>query len=291
MPDDPPSARARLLPLTHDGNTQMSDPSKSTSPILIEESKGGVRFLRMNRPERKNALSGALTSALVQAIETAATDDSVRVVALLGEGDAFCSGADLSPRKSMDTPPESVERTTEKVVRLVTGFRVTCEKPVIAGIDGIAIGAGLALAMCADIRMASTRARFHPGYARAGTSPDCGLTWTLPAAIGREAAMRFFLDPEMHDADSALALGLVGEVVAAEDFDRAFEAYCEKIAEVAPLAARQTKRLVSRIGQPEDLEAHLRDELTLAARGLKSEDGREAVRAIREKRKPVFTGR
>jgi len=165
-----------------------------------------------------------------------------------------------------------------------------CEKPVIAGIDGIAIGAGLALAMCADIRMASSAARFHPGYARIGTSPDCGLTWTLPAVIGREPAMRFFLEPKMHDADAALALGIVGEVVDADGFDQVFIAYCEKIAEIAPLAATQTKHMVSRIGLPDDLEAHLRDELTYAARALMSEDGREARRAMREKRKPIFTG-
>lgn len=259
--------------------------------VLLEETQNGVRYLRMNRPEKKNALSNELTAALVRGIEEATSDDAVHVVALMGEGGAFCSGADLSPRKPADPPPESVEQTADRVVRLVTGFRVTCEKPVIAGIDGIAIGAGLALAMCADIRMASSRARFHPGYARAGTSPDCGLSWTLPGTIGREAAMRFFLDPQMHDADSALALGLVGEVTSTEDFDRAFVAYCEKIAEIAPLAATQTKRLVSRLALPDDLEAHLRDELTLAARGLRSGDGREAVRAIREKRKPVFTGR
>jgi 2-(1,2-epoxy-1,2-dihydrophenyl)acetyl-CoA isomerase len=262
--------------------------SSTSEPVLLEETRNGVRFLRMNRPEKKNALSNELTSALVRSIEEAASDDAVRVVALTGEGGAFCSGADLSPRKPTDPPPESVEQTADRVVQLVTGFRVTCEKPVIAG---IAIGAGLALAMCADIRMASSKARFHPGYARAGTSPDCGLSWTLPAAIGRESAMRFFLDPEMHDANSALALGLVGEVVDADGFDEAFLAYCEKIAEVAPLAARQTKRLVTRVGLPEDLEAHLRDELKYTGRGLRSDDGKEAVRAILQKRKPVFTGR
>lgn len=262
-----------------------------TEPVLFEETRDGVRILRMNRPEKKNALSNELTAALVRGFEEAAADPAVRVVALTGQGGAFCSGADLSPRKPSDPPPESVEKTADRVVRLVTALRVTCEKPVLAGIDGIAIGAGLALAMCADMRTASSRARFHPGYARAGTSPDCGLSWTLPAAIGREPAMRFFLDPRMHDADAALALGLVGEVVDADGFDQAFLAYCDRIAELAPLAATQTKRLVSRIGLPDDLEQHLRDELTFAARGLKSEDGREAVRAIRQKRKPVFTGR
>jgi 2-(1,2-epoxy-1,2-dihydrophenyl)acetyl-CoA isomerase len=145
--------------------------------------------------------------------------------------------------------------------------------------------------MCADMRMASAKARFHPGYARAGTSPDCGLSWTLPQAVGHERAMRFLLDPKMMDADSALTLGLVGEVVPAERFEEAFLAYCRKIAEVAPMAARQTKRLVTRAGLLEGLEGHLRDELELARRALTSEDGREAVKAIFEKRKPEFTGR
>jgi 2-(1,2-epoxy-1,2-dihydrophenyl)acetyl-CoA isomerase len=268
----------------------MTDPSTKSEPVLLEETRNGVRILRLNRPEKKNALSHELTRALVRCVEEAASDDAVRVVALTGEGGAFCSGADLSPRKPTDPPPESVEQTADMVVRLVTGLRVACEKPVIAGIDGIAIGAGLALAMCADMRLASSAARFHPGYARAGTSPDCGLSWTLPAAIGHERAMRFFLEQEMLDADAALALGLVGEVVDADGFDQTFVAYCQKIAEVAPLAATQTKRLVTRIGVPDDLEAHLRDELAYAARGLKSHDGKEAVRAIRQKRKPVFTG-
>ncbi len=268
----------------------MTAPSTKSEPILLEETRNGVQILRLNRPEKKNALSNELGWALVRSVEEAASNDEVRVVALTGEGGAFCSGADISPRKPTDPPPESVEQTADRVVKLVTGLRVTCEKPVIAGIDGIAIGAGLALAMCADIRMASSAARFHPGYARVGTSPDCGLSWTLPAAIGREPAMRFFLEQNMHDADAALALGIVGEVVDADGFDQAFVAYCEKIAEVAPLAATQTKRLVTRIAAPDDLEAHLRDELMSAARGLKSDDGREAVRAIREKRKPLFTG-
>jgi len=263
----------------------------ASEAILLEETRNGVRFLRMNRPSTKNALSNDLTRALIGGFEAAAGDAEVRVVALTGEGGAFCSGADLSRRQPGDPPPDSVETTADLVVQLVRSIRITCEKPVVAGIDGIAIGAGLSLAMCADMRMASSRARFHPGYARVGTSPDAGLTWTLPATVGHERAMRFFLRPRMHDAGAALSLGLVGEVVEVDDFAGAFSRFCEEIAEIAPLAATQTKRLVTRLEVPEDLEAHLRDELIDAARGLKSEDGREAVRAIREKRKPVFSGR
>ena len=268
----------------------MTNDNANNNPVLLEETEDGVRVLRLNRPEKKNALSNALSQELVRAIKDAAEEDAVRVIGITGVGDAFCAGADLSPRKAGDAKRESGSDTIDRVVRLVKGIRVECEKPVIAGVNGIAIGAGLSLAMCCDMRMASSAARFHPGYARAGTSPDCGLTWTLPQALGHEGAMRFLLEQEMIDADKALAIGLLGEVVPAENFSVAFLAYCKKIAEVAPLAARQTKRLVTQTGLPADLEALVREELACTGRGLASEDGKEAVRAIFQKRKPVFTG-
>ncbi len=259
--------------------------------VLLEETVNRVRILTLNRPEQKNALSSDLVEALIAGIAAAAADGEIRVVGLLGAGDSFCAGADLKERRPRGAIAEGRPSTEDQVVRLVSGIRVDCEKPVIAGIDGIAIGAGLALAMCADIRVASPRARFHPGYARAGSSPDCGLSWTLPQLIGHEQAMRFLLRPRMTEAEAAFALGLVGEVVPQASFDRAFHERCNEIAEIAPMAARQTKRLVTRAGMLADLEQHLRDEIRLAARALTSEDGREAVRAIFEKRAPRFTGR
>jgi 2-(1,2-epoxy-1,2-dihydrophenyl)acetyl-CoA isomerase len=269
----------------------MTDLATNPEPVLLEETSDGVRILTLNRPAKKNALSSDLIQAIIEGVAAAAADDDVRVVGLTGAGDAFCSGADLKERRPASGVSPKRPSVEDQAVRLVAGIRVECEKPVIAGIGGIAIGAGLSLAMCADMRIASAKARFHPGYARAGTSPDCGLSWTLPQAIGHERAMRFLLDPKMMDADAALALGLVGEVVPADEFEEAFLAYCRKIAEVAPMASRQTKRLVTRAGLLADLEGHLRDELELARRALSSADGREAVKAIFEKRKPEFTGR
>jgi 2-(1,2-epoxy-1,2-dihydrophenyl)acetyl-CoA isomerase len=147
--------------------------------VLLEETLEGVRILRLNRPQKKNALSSELISAIIHAVEGAIEDDEIRVVGIIGEGDAFCSGADL-----MDSKPAAPGvRMDEQIIRLVKGICVDCEKPVIAGIDGIAIGAGVSLAMMADMRMASSKARFHPGYARIGTSPDGGLSWTLPQAV------------------------------------------------------------------------------------------------------------
>jgi 2-(1,2-epoxy-1,2-dihydrophenyl)acetyl-CoA isomerase len=253
----------------------MTETNASAVPPVLQETAHGVRVLRLNRPEKRNPLSSELVHALVLAIEEAAKDDAVRVVGLTGEGPAFSSGADLwagKPKGARD---------------LVIGIRVKCEKPVIAGVNGIAIGAGLSLAMCADMRIASSKARFHPGFSRAGANPDTGLSWTLPQVLGHERAMRFLLEQEMLDADAALAIGMVGEGVPAEGFDDAFLAYCHKIAEVAPMALRQTKRLVTSVGLLPDLDSHLRDELRAA---LATEDGKEAVRAIREKRKPQFTG-
>ena len=262
----------------------------SEEPLLLESTSDGVRILTLNRAEKKNALSGPLVKALIEGIEAAAADDDVLVVGITGAGDAFCAGADLKERRPKGST-EPASAAEDRVVQLVSGIRVDCEKPVVAGVNGIAIGAGLALAMCADLRIASSSARFHPGYARAGSSPDCGLSWTLPQALGHERAMRFLLDPQMVPADEAHTLGLVGEVVPAELFEEAFRGFCQKFAEVAPTAARQTKRLVTRAGLLDGLEAHLREELQLARHALQSEDGKEAVRAIFEKRKPVFKGR
>lgn len=264
----------------------MSTETTDHEAVLLEETHGSVRILKLNRPAKKNALSGELTNALVSAIDNANADAAIRVIGITGAGDTFCAGADLSPARNRERGTDTVET----IVQLVTGIRVRCQKPVIAGINGLAIGAGLSLAMCCDIRMASSDATFHPGYARAGTSPDCGLTWSLPQAVGHERAMRFLLEVEFIDAQQALAIGLIGDVTPADSFAQSFLAYCQKISEVAPLAATQTKLQVAQVGLPEDLEALVRNELRYTGKGLASKDGKEAVRAIFEKRKPVFTG-
>ena len=258
----------------------------TSEPVLLEDTLEHVRLLKLNRPTKKNALSGELTAALVEAIDQANEDRTIRVIGITGVGDTFCAGADLSPSRGRESAADTIERA----VQLVTGIRVRCQKPVVAGINGLAIGAGLSLAMCCDMRMASSAATFHPGYARVATSPDCGLTWTLPQAVGHERAMRFLLEVEFIDAEKALAIGMVGEIQPADSFFESFLAYCHKIARVAPLAATQTKLQVTQVGLPDDLETLLRNELRYTGKGLASSDGKEARRAIFEKRKPEFTG-
>jgi 2-(1,2-epoxy-1,2-dihydrophenyl)acetyl-CoA isomerase len=269
----------------------------TAEPVLLEETAGFVRLLRLNRPARKNALNDELGWALVGAVERAGADDAVRVIGLIGAGDAFCSGADLARDRdeaAAFAPLSAQAQTLDDVSwigRFLLAIRFDCDKPVVAGINGVAVGAGFALAMCADIRLAADNAQLHPGYIRAGTSPDGGLSWTLPLAIGHEGAMRFLLDPRMVSAAEAQTRGLLGEVVPAAELEARLLDYCARLAQLAPLGVRQTKRLVTRAALVPDLEAHLRDELRYVGRGLGSADGQEAVKAIFEKRTPNFTGR
>jgi 2-(1,2-epoxy-1,2-dihydrophenyl)acetyl-CoA isomerase len=159
-------------------------------------------------------------------------------------------------------------------------------------VNGVAVGAGVSLAMNADIRIAAPSARFHPGYTRIGLSPDLGLTWTLPRAIGYERAMRFLLEQRMVPASEALELGLVSEVVERdEDLDGRLLEYGAMLAGVAPIAARQTKRLLTRADQPTDLVAHLDSEIELVLQALRSQDSAEAIRAMQSAESPNFTGR
>lgn len=264
--------------------------------VLEEQTVGHVRVLRLNRPERKNALTTELGWNVVRAVARAEADDDVRVVAITGNGDAFCSGLDLGPGEGGDvdtglTAQQGFLDEKGWVGRFLVALRFETDKPVVAGINGVAVGAGLSLAMAADIRIAADTARLHPGYLRAGTSPDGGLTWSLPTLVGHEAAMRFLLESRFVDATEALARGLVGEVVAAAELDDRLLDYCAAIAQQAPIAVRQTKRLVARTPLVTDPDTRAREEIRLALRGLNSEDGKEAVAAIMEKRPPKFSGR
>ncbi len=257
--------------------------------------EGRLRVLRLNRPERKNALSRELLGALNRVFKDAAADDGVWAVLITGNGDAFCSGIDLADPVMGDStaPTDGGEPPTAPRMRkhLTELMRVQCEKPILAGVNGVAVGAGLSLAMNADVRIAGPKARFHPGYTRIGINPDLGLTWTLPRAIGYERAMRFLLELRMVPADEALAIGLVSEVVARdEDLDARLMEYGTMLASVSPIAARQTKRLMNQVEQPADLVGQLDEEIRLVTEALRSQDSAEAIRAMMAGEKPDFTG-
>jgi enoyl-CoA hydratase/carnithine racemase len=262
---------------------------------LMVETVGHVRVLKLNRPERKNALTSSLGWSIVRAVGDAQADDRVRVVALTGNGDAFCSGLDLGggdggvPETGLSEQELALDEPGW-VGRFLLALRLDTDKPVVVGVNGAAVGAGLSLAMAGDIRMAADSARLHPGYLRAGTSPDGGLTWSLPTLIGHQAAMRFLLESKFVDANEALRLGVVSEVVPGDQLEARLLEFCDAVAAQAPLAVRRTKRLVARAPLVGDLQARVVEEIRYASAGLNSEDGREAVRAILERRDPQFRG-
>jgi enoyl-CoA hydratase/carnithine racemase len=261
--------------------------------LVRVQDKGRVRTIVLNRPDKMNALSHALAWAIVEEVRTAAHDDDVWVVALTGGGRAFCAGLDLSgPGEDVSplSPQEQLLDDVSWVGRFALVLRHECDKPVVAGLNGVAAGAGLSLAMAADIRIAARSCRLVAGYPRIGAPPDGGLTWTLPQAIGHEQAMRFLLENRTVDADEALQLGFVGEVVDDERLPSRLAEYCAELAARAPLANRLTKRAIVR-ATAIDLEDHLRYELAGIRRAFATEDAQEARRAFFEKRPPVFRGR
>lgn len=271
-------------------------PAYASSVSVLEVSDAGrVRTLRLNRPEKKNALSSELAWGIVTAIEEAARDDDVWVVAITGTGDGFCSGLDLSAGAGDVASPLSGHSGFLDDVSWVGRFplllRQVCDKPVVGGLNGVAAGAGLSLAMACDMRLMATSARLIAGYPRIGGSPDGGLTWTLPQAIGYEQAMRFLLENRTVRADEALALGMVGEVVDDERFTERLGEYCALLAERSPITARLTKRTVGKATTFLDLENHVRYELASIMRAFQSNDAAEARRAFFEKRTPTFEGR
>ena len=254
-----------------------------------------VRTIRLNRPQKKNALSHTLAWDLVRSIDEAAADDEVWVLAITGTDDAFCSGIDLTPdRNATDRGPMSdrAEQLDELgwVGQLPLALRERCDKPVVAGLNGVAAGAGLAIAMACDMRLAAQSAWLFPVYSRIGGSPDGGLSWTLPQAVGYERALRFLLENRRVDSDEALALGLVGEVVPDDQFQARLTEYCLSLTTISPVAAGLTKRVV-REATKIDLEAQARYELQSIGKAFASEDGKESRKAFLERRKPDITGR
>src|SRR5271156_5547574 len=254
---------------------------------------GHVRTIALNRPEKKNALSDALAWGVIAAVEDAARTDDVWVVALTGSGDAFCAGLDLSggERSSPLSRQSAQLDDLSWVGHFLLAIRKRCDKPVVGGINGVAVGAGLGLAMATDVRLISRSAKLMAGYTRIGGSPDGGLTITLPQAMGYEQAMRFMMENRTVSGDQAVALGMAGEVVDDDKFHERLAAYCESLCQWSPITLRLLKRGMVKSLETSDLEQQLRYELSNIHIAFASEDGKEARTAFFEKRKPAFKGR
>ncbi|MBI5948539.1 MAG: enoyl-CoA hydratase/isomerase family protein [Chloroflexi bacterium] len=262
--------------------------------VISVTNEGHVRTITLNRPETKNALNLELGWGIVEAVEEAAKDDSVWVIAITGTGNAFCSGLDLKDPGPDFSPRSPLGRQLDDLAWIsmfLIGMREQCDKPIVAGINGVAVGGGLSLAMSADMRVMKRSAVLMAGYPRIGGSPDGGLTVTLPQSMGYEQAMRFLLENRSVTGDEAKALGMVGEVVDDEAFPGRFAEYCQSLTKLSPITSRLTKRgLVSSTRLP-DLAGQLRSEIRNIGMAFGSEDGKEARQAFIEKRPPVFKGR
>jgi 2-(1,2-epoxy-1,2-dihydrophenyl)acetyl-CoA isomerase len=253
-----------------------------------------VRTIQLNRPQKKNALSQALAWDLVRSIDEAAIDDDVWVLAITGTSDSFCSGLDLTPEGNETDSGISSERQSLMddlgwVGHLSLALRERCDKPIVAGLNGVAAGAGLAIAMACDIRLAAESAWLFPGYSRIGGSPDGGLSYTLPQAIGYERAIRFLLENKRVDAADALTLGLIGEVVPDDQFHNRLTEYCLSLTTISPTAAALTKRVV-RQATKIDLKAQARYELQSINKAFTTQDAKESRAAFLEHRQPNITG-
>lgn len=254
---------------------------------------GHVRTITLNRPDKKNALNNELAWGVVAAVDAAALDDNVWVVAITGSGDSFCAGLDLSGGERFHpyTAQSAQLDDISWVGQFLLSIRKRCDKPVVGGINGVAVGAGLGLAMSTDVRIVARSARLMAGYTRIGGSPDAGLTITLPQAMGYEKAMRFMMENRTALGEEAVALGMAGEVVDDDKLAARLAEYCQQLCEWSPITLRLLKRGMVKSMESTDMEQQLRYEVGNIRMAFASDDAKEARQAFFEKRKPVFHGR
>lgn len=258
---------------------------------LIYETRDGVAYLTLNRPERKNALGGSMREDLLDALARADADPQVRVVILTGAGSAFCAGGDV---KEMSRAFEQgIERPLKEKIAPVRDRIVLAlyevSKPVIAAVNGAAAGAGMNIALAADIRIASTTALFAQSFVKRGVHPDFGGTYFLPRVVGMAMACELIFTGESIAAEKALSLGIVSRVVPPERLMETASQLAAKIAAGPPIAIQLAKRCLRQSANGGLREALDRE---TAAQNLcfDTEDAREGMRAFVEKRAPVFRG-
>lgn len=253
--------------------------------VLQERPVPGVLLLKLNRPDKLNALSKELLKELVDILSGAETDLEIGCVVLTGNGRAFSAGADIS---------DMLERGVDSYLdpdRLARWHKIEAfSKPLIAAVNGFALGGGLELALLCDIIIASEAAKFAAPEIKIGSFPGDGGTQRLPRAVGRSFAMQMVLTGEMIDAALAERKGLVSEVVKAEDFlVRAIEVASEIAARSIAITPYAKRAVQAAFELP--LAEGILEERRLTTEAFATEDRMEGLRAFAEKRQPVFKGR
>lgn len=249
-----------------------------------------VATITLNRPERKNAFTIPMVDKWAELLLQAEKDDDVRVVVVTGAGDAFCSGVDLDAFKGQErTPLQEKQLLTQHVHRVARALE-TLNKPVIAAVDGVAVGAGMDMALMCDLRIASREARFSEGYIRIGLVPGDGGCYFLPRIVGQQTALRLLWTGEFIDGEEAHRIGLVTEVVDGALLRKRTVDLATEIASRSPIAIQMIKSAV-RTGSRMDLHGALDLISSHQAVVLSTEDSAEAYAAFRERRAPVFANR
>ena len=254
--------------------------------MLVDRAPNGVVTLTLNRPERKNAMNTVMFNELLTVFREIDVSSTDRVLVITGAGDAFCSGADLSDRGS-DTR-HSLSRLHWVADIALTLHRIP--KPVIAKVNGVAVGAGMNLALACDLIVASETARFSEIFARRGLSIDFGGSWLLPRLIGMHRAKELAFFADIISAKEAAELGLVNRVLPPGELDAFVNDWAARLAAGPPVALSLTKRLLTNsfnMSMDEALEAEGMAQSVNTA----TEDTAEAIRAFLEKRDPKFKGR
>ena len=253
---------------------------------LLHEVNDGVATITLNRPDVLNALNTTMRRELLTALKAAARDDATRALVFTGAGRGFCAGADLRGGEG--------ERAFRRVLTseynpLIEAIR-TLPKPVVASVNGVAAGAGVSLALAADLVVASEEARFVPAFGRIALVPDSGLARTLVRTLGRHRALEILLGERQLSVEDAEAAGLVAAVVPAERLADATRELAARLAKGPTRAIGLTKRLVN-AAEEETVAEALAHEAALQELAGRTADHAEGVAAFAEKREPRFEGR
>lgn len=253
----------------------------------------GIARITLNKPEKLNALSWGSWAEIENAIAMADADDNVKVVLITGAGRGFCAGTDLTTgTKESDWParPLGGRPGMMRSRYLGTAQVYHCRKPTIAAVNGASVGAGFSLAMACDIRIASDAARFSAIFVKRAIVADTGCTWFLPRLVGVENALKMMYTGKIIDAPEALRIGLVSEVVSADELAGRATALALEIANGPSLAIELMKRLTHE-GLTRDLDEQIEMEQFLQGITHNTEDAAEGRNSFLERREPVFKGR
>lgn len=264
----------------------------STGHIKYEVDGEGIAIVTIDRPEKRNAMSYPVLRDFLATIADAGDDEAARVLIVTGNGGAFCAGTDLSNLSDTPTDQRGTAARDGAPSRPSAAWPlVACPKPVIAAVDGAAVGMGAEFATQADVRILSTRARIAWNFVHRGLVPDTGAgSWLLPRLIGVSQALRLIYSGEFLSVDDAVALGFAAKVVEPDELLDAARTEARRYLVGSPLAIRRCKQLVYE-GLERSMAEHLAANVEVMAQCFASDDHREGVASFLERRPANFTGR